>query len=160
MGLEAIGKDMVQAPLNQLMLICSLRPHLECWSQYKRDMDIPKGLQQRATKMIKGQECLFYEEKLRELGLFSLEKKRLTGNLVSGYQYLMVGGKECEVRLSSATSCEQTKGNRHKLKYKKFRLNVTKPLFAMRVVEYWKRLSVALWSLYPQRLSKSDWTQS
>lgn len=89
-----------------------------------------------------------------------MEKKRLTGNLVSGYEYLMVGGKECEVRLSSATSCEQTKGNRHKLKYKKFRLNVTKTLFAMRVVEYWKRLSVALWSLYPQRLSKSDWTQS
>ncbi|KAK4826115.1 hypothetical protein QYF61_005253 [Mycteria americana] len=161
MGLEVKDKVKVQVPLNQLMLICSLRPHPEWWSpQYERDMDILEGLQQRPTKMTMGLEHLLYEEKLRELGQFSLEKKRLMGNLVSVYEYLMGGSKEYKVRLFSAVSHERSGGNRHKLKYRKFHLNITKSLFAVRVVEYWKGLSVRFWSLCPQRHSKPDWTQS
>jgi len=43
-------------------------------SQYKRDMELVEAVQQRATKITKVLEHLSYEERLREIGLFGLEK--------------------------------------------------------------------------------------
>jgi len=61
-----------------------VRPHLDCWlqlwaPQQRRDMDILEKVQQRATKMMKGLERPSCEERLRKLGLLSLEETRHRG---------------------------------------------------------------------------------
>ncbi|KAJ7406811.1 hypothetical protein WISP_121822 [Willisornis vidua] len=70
-----------------------MRPHLECYiqlwgPQHRKDTDLMEQVQRKATKMIRGLEHLSYEYKLRELGLFNLEKERLQSDLIVAFQYL------------------------------------------------------------------------
>ena len=69
-----------------ILPLCSvlMRPHLEycvrMWSpQYGRNVDLLECIQKRDTEMIQGMEHLPCEDRLRELGLFSLKKRRLGG---------------------------------------------------------------------------------
>ncbi|KFQ82617.1 hypothetical protein N335_13616, partial [Phaethon lepturus] len=121
------------------------RPHLEScvqlWSpQHRKDMDLLDRVQRRATKMTRGMEHLSCEDRLRELGLFSLEKRRLWGDFVAVFQRLKGAFKKDGDKPFSRACCDRTRGNGFKLKEGRLRLDIRKKFFTGRVVKHWPRL--------------------
>ena len=60
--------------------------------------------------MMQWMENLFYEDRLRELGLFNLEKRRLQGYLIAAFQYLKGSYRKEGDRLLSRVRCGRIRG--------------------------------------------------
>jgi len=84
--------------------------------------------------MLKFVEHLLYEERLSNLGLFSLGKRRLRRDLINVNKYLKGGGRQMVVCINRA------KSNGLELEHRKFHTNMQKNLFMIRVTEHWNRL--------------------
>jgi len=90
--------------------------------------------------MTQGLEHLFYEQRLRELGLFSLEKRRVWGDLITAFQYMKGAYKSAGEGLFTRVCSHRTRGKGFKLKEGRFRSDIRKKCFTVRAVRHWHRL--------------------
>ncbi|KFQ73335.1 hypothetical protein N335_13784, partial [Phaethon lepturus] len=119
-----------------------VRPHLEyciqLWSPQYRNL--LEWVQRRATKMIRGLEHLPYEDRLRELELFSLQKRRLGEDLIAAFQYWKGTYKKAGEGLFTRACSDRRRGIGFQLKERRFRPDVRMTFFSMKAVRQWNRL--------------------
>ena len=102
-------------------------------------MELLEWVQRRATKIVRGLENLPYEYRLRELGIVSLQKRRLLGDLIAPFQYLRGAYRKAGEGLFIRACNNKMRGNGFKLEKGRFRLDIRRKFFIVRVVRRWNR---------------------
>jgi len=90
-------------------------------------------------RMNRGMECLFYEDRMRKLGLFSLKMRKLWGDLIMVFQDLKADHNQ-EINHFAQVHSDRTRGNGFKLKEGRFTLDTMRKFSTVRVVRCWNRL--------------------
>lgn len=84
--------------------------------------------------MMKGLENLLYEERLKALDLFFLEKRRPRADLITVFQCFKSGYKQDGGSLFKKTHMEKGRGNGYKWHWERFRLDKRNKFFIVRTV--------------------------
>lgn len=114
-----------------------VRPHLECCTQlwcpqHKKDMKLLEWVQRRCTKLLRGLEHLLCEDRLRKLGLFVMEKRKLHGDLQRG-------PREPREEHYLRNCSDSTRNIWYRFQEGKFRLDILEKLLAVRMVRHQNR---------------------
>ena len=110
---------------------------VQAWAPYRvRDWDIIEKVQRLATRRIRGTNGMSYSERLQHLGLFSMARRRLRGDLIEVFRQL----KTNDFCLVKQRSTRQLRGHQYHLEKSRRRLDVRKYFFTNRVVNFWNRL--------------------
>ena len=81
-----------------------------------------------------------YEERLREFGMCSLEKRRARGDMIAVFNYLKGRPVEEGANLFTAALETRIRSNGFKLRERRFHLNSRKPFLTVRAVRRWNKL--------------------
>ncbi|XP_072107366.1 uncharacterized protein [Mobula birostris] len=122
-----------------------VRPHLEyCgqfWSPYlRKDVLTLERVQRRFTRMIPGMRGLRYEEHLSALGLYSLEFRRMRGDLIETFRMLKGMDRVDVAKLFPMMGESSTRGHDFRIEGRPFRTEMRKNFFSQRVVNLWNLL--------------------
>uniref|UniRef100_A0A8C5R698 Reverse transcriptase domain-containing protein n=1 Tax=Leptobrachium leishanense TaxID=445787 RepID=A0A8C5R698_9ANUR len=124
-----------------------VRPHLEYCVQYwrpylQKDIDILERVQIRATKMVYGLKEKSYQERLNDLNMYSLEKRRDRGDMIETFKYVKGIHKVEEGSIFKRKQSSKTRGHSLRLEGQRFKSNIRKHYFTERVVDTWNSLPV------------------
>ena len=133
------NKEIVLSLYNSLV-----RPHLEYAVQFwspslRKDIERLERVQARATKLIPEIRHRNYQTRLRELGLFSLETRRLRGQLIEVFKILR-GFEKIDHRKLFTLSQNNTRNHGWKLELPRFRTTLVGNFFTYKVCDTWNRL--------------------
>ena len=135
----------------KILYTAFVRPHFEYaiqfWSSpnYNKDQNLSERAQRRATKLIPTLRNLSYEERLKQLNMFTLHKRRVTGDMIEVFKILNKFDKiNPEVVLFETKNALITRSNSMKLKVQKYNTITRKSYFNVRVVDHWNRLPASI----------------
>ncbi len=122
-----------------------VRPHLEyassVWSPvFKKDRIAIENVQRRATRLVNGLKDMSYEQRLKKLGLPSLEYRRERADMVQTYKILQDIDHIDKEKLFTMSSYSRTRGHSRKIYKRRSRLTSRANVFSNRIVNSWNNL--------------------
>ena len=133
------NKEIVLTLYNSLV-----RPHLEYAVQFwsptlKKDIEKLERVQKRATKLIPSIRHMGYQRRLKELNLFTLETRRLRGQLIEVFKILR-GFENIDYQSIFSLNTNRTRNHGWKLDLKQFHHNSLGHFFTYKICNLWNRL--------------------
>ena len=113
-------------PLYKTLLRSHLEYGIQFWSPHiRKNVEVLERIQRRFRKMLPGSECMVYDQRLRELGLYTLERRRMRGDLIDVYKILRGINRVDSQRILPRTPLLVTRGHAFQVRGGKFKRDIT-----------------------------------